>query len=40
METIQIIAGVIITLVVVFIVLPYLAGLAVAMFKKARDKFY
>ncbi|MDO8442673.1 MAG: hypothetical protein Q7S81_00175 [bacterium] len=40
METLQIIMTGIITLVVVFVVLPYLIGVAVAMFKKALDKFY
>lgn len=30
----------IITITVIFIVLPYLIGVAVAMFKKALDKFY
>ncbi len=44
METItEILYGILIagiTLFVLFVVLPYLVGVAVAMFKRARDKFY
>lgn len=39
-EIITIIGGIIIALAIIFIVLPYLIGISVAMFKKARDKFH
>lgn len=38
-ETLIVGGGIIAFLIVVFIVLPYLTGIAVAMFKRAYDKF-
>jgi len=39
MDAIMAIVEVGATLGIVFVVIPYLSGIAVAMFKKAKDKF-
>ena len=38
-ETLIIVGGIIAFVIVAFIILPYLIGIAVAMFKRALDRF-